>query len=475
MSDSFMMILIALAVLQLGLIVYLLIKGKTTGSEKAVEELIRLQTLLKDEMERSRGEARTSARENREEASVQFKGINESLLLSLKAFDEKIVVTAREDRDELSRNLKTFNEEMKTSLKSFEDRFTGNVKEFNEVQKVKFDDLMNRHEVLKNETGTRLEDIRKAVESRLDAIQRDNNEKLEKMRATVDEKLHETLEKRLGESFKTVSEHLKAVHAGLGEMQNLAQGVGDLKRVLSNVKTRGILGEIQLGAILESILSPGQFVQNVATVKGSSERVDYAVRLPGKDDQDEPVLLPVDSKFPMDLYNKLMEAYDRADQESIEKSRKELYSSILASAKEIRKYISPPYTTDFAILFLPVEGLYSEIVRNHTLFEQLQKDHKIIVTGPTTLSALLSSLQMGFKTLAIEKRSSEVWKVLSAVKSEFEKFGETLDKARKKLSEANSNLDELVGTRTNKIKRTLINVEQMENPDDAPKLLNFGD
>ena len=287
------------------------------------------------------------------------------------------------------------------------------------------------------------------------------------MRKTVDEKLHETLEKRLGESFKLVSDRLEQVHKGLGEMQTLAVGVGDLKKVLSNVKTRGILGEYQLGNILEQILSPKQYGVNVATKKGSQANVEYAVKLPGKSDE-KTVWLPIDSKFPLESYQLLLKALDVGDTVNIEIAEKALLKAIESFAKDISgKYIDPPNTTDFAIMFLPVESLYAEVLRHPEVFEKLQRTYRITITGPTTLSALLNSLHMGFRTLAVQKRSSEVWNVLSEVKTEFTKYAEQLDKVQKQLGTASSSLQSLQTTRTNTLKKKLSNVETLEVESDV--------
>lgn len=302
------------------------------------------------------------------------------------------------------------------------------------------------------------------LERRLQSLQDENSKKLDEMRAVVDEKLHSTLEKRLSESFNLVSERLRQVHEGLGEMKNLATDVGDLKQVLSNVKARGILGEIRLGSILEDILAPDQYEKNVATVNGSSERVEYAIKLPG---DKHPVYLPVDSKFPIEVYHRLLDAYEKGDQSDIQKCYKEMETTLKNCAKDIRdKYINPPYTTDFGILFVPAEGLYAEIVKQTGLFETLQKEYRIVVTGPSTLAAFLNSLYMGFRTLAIQKRSSEVWRVLAEVKKEFDKFGEVLKKAQEKIEGAGKDIETLVGTRTRQIQAKLRNVESMELPPD---------
>ena len=303
------------------------------------------------------------------------------------------------------------------------------------------------------QTEQKLESIRTTMEVRLNAMQAVTDRRLGEMRQTVDEKLQKTLEARLQKSFGLVSQQLELVYKGLGEMRTLAAGVGDLKKVLSNVKTRGILGEVQLGAILEQLLAPGQYAENVATVPGSTERVEFAVRLPG--DADGPVWLPIDAKFPQDAYAALLAAYDTADKTAVELAAKELDKRVRGFGKDIHdKYLAPGHTTDFGVMFLPVEGLYAEVVRRGTA-ERLQREYKIVVAGPTTMAALLNSLQMGFKTLAIQKRSSEVWKVLGSVKAEFDTFGQALAQAQNRLNQASSELENLVGVRTRQIQRKL--------------------
>ena len=312
------------------------------------------------------------------------------------------------------------------------------------------------------ENERRLEAIRITMENRLSSIQNENSIQLDKMRETVDEKLQKTLESRISESFKMVSERLEQVYKGLGEMQTLASGVGDLKKVLSNVKSRGVLGEIQLGAIREEILTKEQYEANVVTKKGSQSFVEYAIKLPG---DSSPVYLPIDAKFPADAYSKLLESYDSGDLTEIESSKSILIKRLKSFAKDIHdKYIDPPNTTEFAIMFLPFEGLYAEAVRLG-MVEELQRLYKINIAGPTTTAALLNSLQMGFKTLAIQKRSSEVWDVLGAVKTEFDKFETVLESAQSRIEQANSELDKLIGVRTRQIKRKLKDVEAIENPD----------
>lgn len=310
--------------------------------------------------------------------------------------------------------------------------------------------------------------VQEAVEKKLDEIRKDNDTKLEKIRVTVDEKLHETLERRLGESFKRVSDQLESVNKGLGEMQSLASGVGDLKKVLSNVKTRGTWGEVQLGNLLEQFLVSEQYDTNVSTKKGSSDRVEFAIKLPGKGK--DVVWLPIDAKFPLEDYQRLVDAQEKADVESIERESKALEQRIKLEAKNIHeKYVDPPHTTDFAILFLPNEGLYAEVLRRPGLADQIQREYKVILTGPTTIAAILNSLQMGFRTLAIEKRSGEVWNVLNAVKTEFGKFGDLLEKTQKKLQEASDTI-ESASTKSRTIVKKLNKVHEV-SPGEETKLL----
>ncbi len=321
-----------------------------------------------------------------------------------------------------------------------------------------------------NSNEQKLELMRATIQTQIGSLQEDNSRKLEAMRQTVDEKLHATLEKRLGESFQMVSDRLEQVHKGLGEMQVLAAGVGDLKKVLTNVKTRGMWGEIQLGILLEQILAPGQFESNVATKPGSAERVEFAIVLPGRGDTGS-VYLPVDAKFPQEDYHRLLEAQEAADAVGVEAAAKALEIRIKAEAKDIReKYLSPPHTTDFGILYLPVEGLYAEVLRRTGLYETLMRDYHVTVAGPTTLAAILNSLQMGFRTLAIEKRSSEVWMLLSAVKTEFGKFGDILDKTNKKLLEASNVMDD-AARKSRTIERKLKGIQSLPEAS-ADKLLD---
>jgi DNA recombination protein RmuC len=319
--------------------------------------------------------------------------------------------------------------------------------------------LVQQLDALRQSTDKNLAEMRGTVELRLRELQADNEKKLEQMRATVDEKLHATLEQRLGESFKQVAERLELVHRGLGEMQTLAQGVGDLQRVFSNVKSRGVFGEIQLAALIEQVFTPEQYGVNVETVPGSGQRVEYAIRLPGKGDG--PVWLPIDAKFPREDYERLLDAQEQADKAAADAAAKALELRLREEAKTIQtKYIAAPHTADFGILFLPTEGLYAEALRRPGLVEALQREHRVMLAGPTTLLALLSSLQMGFRTLALEQRSTEVWKVLGAVKTEFAKFGDVLAKTRKKLDEASHTIGQ-AETRTRVMARQLKQVEAL--------------
>ncbi|HUX25261.1 MAG TPA: DNA recombination protein RmuC [Burkholderiales bacterium] len=330
--------------------------------------------------------------------------------------------------------------------------------------------LQQRLAALTADNEKRLTEVRNTLETRLKAIQDDNAAKLEQMRATVDEKLQNTLETRLGHSFKLVSERLEAVQRGLGEMQNLATGVGDLKRVLTNVKKRGIFGEVQLGALLEDMLTAEQYASNQVTVPGSNERVEFAIRMPGQE-EGEHVYLPIDAKFPVEDYQRLLDAQEATDVEAANAAGRALENRVREEAKRIHsKYVAPPHTTDFAVLYLPTEGLYAEVIRRPGLFENLQREHRVTVAGPTTLSALLNSLQMGFRTLAIAKRSSEVWKILAAVKNEFGKFGVVLEKTRKQLDTVRNSIDN-AGQRSRAIERKLRGVESLSG--DTPELLQL--
>ena len=355
---------------------------------------------------------------------------------------------------------KKLNQDTVNSVKLMSDMINQNQVNMAENQKFQLQQMENRLKTFSMENEQKLENIRSTVEKKLTYMQEDNNKQLENIRTTVDEKLQYTLENKLNKSFETVSKQLQQVYKGLGEMQNLAVGVGDLKKVLSNVKTRGILGEIQLSAILKEILSPEQYEENVATKKGSRNVVEFAIKLPADDDSF--VYLPIDSKFPGDTYAKLVDAMNSGNKEEIEICSKNLLRTIKSEAKDIHdKYISPPNTTEFAIMFLPFEGLYAEVV-NRGMVEVLQREYKVNVAGPSTMGALLNSLQLGFKTLAVQKRSAEVWQILNDVKREFDTFADVLEKTQTRLNQANTELDKLVGVRTRKIQSQLSKVQKLE-------------
>ena len=386
---------------------------------------------------------------NREELSRNIREFSEAVASQLERINGKVDEKLKELYEQAKSDGRLMREAIEKSFKDFQGTFDRNVESFNNTQKEKFGQL----------------------EIKQDELIANTEKKLEQMRETVDEKLQKTLNERLGQSFETVSRHLLAVQEGLGEMKNLAQDVGGLKKVLSNVKMRGSIGEVQLSMLLEQILAPEQYEANVRTKKSSSECVEFAIKLPGKDDMNGVVYLPVDAKFPKDAYEQLVDAYESADAALIDSASKNIELVIRKMARDIHdKYIDPPGTTDFGIMFLPFEGIYAEVVRRASLLEQLQRDFKIVVTGPTTLAAILNSLQMGFKTLAIQKRSSEVWNVLKAIKTEFGEFGKVLSKAQEKIISANDEIDKLVGVRTRQINRRLKEVETL-NPDEAHKII----
>ena len=355
----------------------------------------------------------------------------------------------RENQEMIQQSFQVFGEMISTNQKTTAENLDQRLFELN----TRFS-----HMAVENEQ--KLENIRGTIEKKITDLTEDNNRQLSEMRQTVDEKLQKTLEDRISQSFQLVSQRLEQVYKGLGEMQTLAAGVGDLKKVLSNVKTRGILGEVQLSAILEQILSTDQYEENVRTKSTGSERVEFAVKLPG--DDEGVVWLPIDAKFPADAYSTLVDAYDTGDSAAVEAAARNLERVIKSEARDIHeKYVEPPYTTDFAIMFLPFEGLYAEVVRRG-LLEVLQRDYKISIAGPTTMAALLNSLQMGFRTLAIQKHSSQVWDVLGAVKTEFDKFGTVLEATQTRINQANAELDKLIGTRTRSIQRKLRGVTAMD-------------
>ena len=373
------------------------------------------------------------------------------------------VAQARQAHDAAAAQLRT---ELADALRDFRDTLQKQAGEGAARQQQQLDTFAAQMGRLTEKSEQKFDELRAAVEARLTQMQSDNAAKLEEMRRTVDDRLQGTLEKRLGESFKLVSERLEQVHKGLGEMQTLASGVGDLKRVLTNVKTRGTWGEVQLGNLLEQILTPEQFARNVQTKPGSRELVEFALQLPGREEGDGQVVwLPIDAKFPKEDYERLLEAAERADAPGVDQAARDLEARVRAQARDIRdKYVAPPHTTDFALLYLPTEGLYAEVLRRPGLADALQRDYRIVLTGPTTLAALLNSLQIGFRTLAIQRRSSEVWKVLGAVKTEFARFGDTLDKVKRKLEET-TNTIEAAAVRSRQLEKKLRRVEALPQPE----------
>ena len=391
----------------------------------------------------------------------------EQKLISVeKALREEFTV----NREESRKNEQSNRTEIGSSIEKLSATILSNMIELSNLQKNQFDTYSRTMErtldAFNYNLRSSIDDLTKLQNEKFVELTKSTEENLEKMRVTVDEKLQSTLERRLSESFKVVSERLEQVHKGLGEMQSLAAGVGDLKKVLSNTKTRGVLGEVQLERILEQFLSPEQYEKNVITKKGSRETVEFAIKLPGKDYDNKTVYLPLDAKFPLEVYNKLLDAYDLQNQAQIDVASKNLERFIKKSAKDIRdKYIDPPNTTDFGLMFLPTEGIYAEVLKNQSLVEFVQREYNINIIGPTTLVALLNSLQMGFRSLAIEKHSSEVWKILGAVKTEFSKFETVLNSAQNKLNQASSEIDKLVGTRTRQINRKLKNVDKLSFDD----------
>lgn len=398
------------------------------------------------------------------------------LLLRLQAAgrqDTGLREELRAGREEASRAARESREELTNALNSANSTLSANLSALGEVQRTQLDVVNKQLKDLGDTNAQTLERIRTTFDSRVKELQDSNEKKLDEMRKTVDEKLHDTLEKRLGESFKLVSERLEAVQRGLGEMQNLATGVGNLKRVLTNVKARGTWAEVQLGALLEQILTPAQFARNVKTKEDSGELVEFAVRLPGpKDEPDKCVWLPIDSKFPQEDYVRLQDAAERGDVEAVQKASDALARSIRVQAEAISsKYLCPPCTTEFAIMFLPTEGLYAEVLRHPSLFEELQNRYHVTVAGPTTLAAVLNSLRMGFQTLAIEQRSAEVWNILAAVKTEFGKFGDVLDRVKKQLNTAANTIDS-AGVRTRAMERRLRSVESLPEAE-ASQLLEL--
>ncbi len=446
MTDILLIVLVILSTVNVLLAVTKKPKVDLKPQLKEVEEaIIKFDTSLekneksvREELQRNRTETNETAKMNREE-----------LTKSLDAFKKQLAEVNQTNREELTNN-----------LKSFEVKFSHNIKDLNDLLREKFGDFNKQQSEQNKQSIDTIKEVKGTIEKQLREIRDDNTKQLDEMRKTVDEKLQKTLNERLSQSFETVGKQLQAVQEGLGEMKTLATDVGGLKKVLSNVKMRGGIGEIQLAMLLEQILAPDQYEPNVKTKSNSSDVVEFAIKLPGRDDSGKNVWLPIDAKFPKDIYEQLQEAYDEGDQNKILIAQKNMDNTIKKMAKDIgEKYIDPPNTTDFGIMFLPFEGIYAEVVRKASLLEDLQRNYKIIVTGPTTLAAILNSLQMGFKTLAIQKRSSEVWQVLGAVKKEFENFSGMMEKAQKNIQTGLNQLDDVMGKRTRAIQRKLKGVE----------------
>ena len=398
-------------------------------------------------------------------------------------FEQQLLTLEKQLKDEFQRNreetqsaFKRQREEQNSAQNNFEQRFEKANERLNQGLKEHFFVLNEKQQKQHDNAERRLKEVRDVVERQLKELREDNNKQLSEVNKTVNEKLQKTLNERLSQSFETVGKQLQSVQEGLGEMKTLANDVGGLKKVLSNVKMRGGLGEVQLAMLLENILAPDQYAANVKTKAGSDANVEFAIKLPGRDDVNSTVWIPIDAKFPKDVYQHLQEAYEDGDVIRVEKAQKELENTLKKMGKDIRdKYLDPPQTTDFGILFLPFEGIYAEVVRNAALLETLQRDYKIMVTGPTTLAAILNSLQMGFKTLAIQKRSSEVWTVLSDVKKEFQNFGGMMQKAQKNIQTGLNQLDDVMGVRTRAIERKLKNVSTLEEKKPTALPPNVGD
>ena len=465
------LILGALALL-LGFVAFIILNKKISMPQDRSGELQPFENKLREEIQRLRTDLSSLESETRRELNESLSRQNQSnskenrenreeLAKSLASMSDTIAKLTdnlnqetRKNREESNTSLTKLSQQINTDAGKNREELTTALNNLSESQARKMQDLATNLQ-------TNFEELRKTMEGRLEKIQETNENKLEQMRKTVDEKLHDTLEKRLSASFKQVSERLEQVHKGLGEMQTLASGVGDLKKVLSNVSNRGMMGEIQLEAILEQMLNPDQYERNYRPSKTGDQVVEFAIRLPGRDDDGSCVYLPVDSKFPLASYNTLLDAQEEADTVKIDNARKELRNSILNSARDIHnKYIKPPATTDFALLFLPLEGLYAEVLRDSSIFEEITRKYKVTVVGPTTISALLNSLQMGFRTLAIQKRSSEVWKTLGAIKTDFGKFGEVLTKTQKKLEEASKTIEQ-ASHRSRQITKKLNKVQEL--------------
>ena len=472
-SELLVLLVVAAVVIVLQIIVIVRSLRGTDPAQQLAQlqnDLQRHQQDLGDRQQRGlRSEVQISAQGMRQELGSSFGQLQQTLAAQMTS-----VATLQNNQiDTFAQQLVKLNETNAQQLDSMRLAMNQQAQTNREEQAQslkRFGDTLNQTlTALTESNAQRMTEVRATLEAKIKDLQNDNGLRLEEMRKTVDEKLHATLEQRLGESFKIVSDRLEKVHQGLGEMQQLAIGVGDLKRVLTNVKTRGTWGEVQLEMLLEQVLTPEQYAKNVETVPGSGERVEFAIRLPGNDDAGTPVWMPIDAKFPKEQYERLAEAADRADVEGVAQASKELERVVRGEAKTIaEKYLSPPLTTDFAILFLPTEGLYAEVMRRPGLADELQRVHRISIAGPSTLSALLNSLQMGFRTLALEKRSSEVWQVLGAVKTEFGKFGDVLATTKLTLERAAKNIDQ-AEVRSRQMARKLKSVEAL--PSEAAQRL----
>lgn len=448
----------------------------------------RIERTTRDEGSRSRDEMNRAAREQRLELTENVKTFGDSVAQrmvevaslqksQLEIFSDQLNSFAKASGDRLdavrgesARAARQLREEVVSMLSRISDTMSTTLKDLAAAQKSELEKMAFEIGKLTDSNEKRLEAVRVTVEGRLQSIQADNANQLELMRQTVDEKLQGTLEKRLGDSFKQVSERLEQVHQGFGEMRELATGVGDLKKVLTNVKTRGTWAEVQLGAMLEQMLNPDQFAANVAT-KDGGERVEFAIRLPGQGGNDEPVWLAIDAKFPIEDYHRLTEAQEKSDVEAVEMAARQLEQRVKACAKDIcAKYLNPPKTTDFAIMFLPIEGLFAEVIRRNGLGEYIQREYRVVIAGPTTLWSILNSIQIGFRTLAIQKRSSEVWNLLAAVKTEWTKYGDLLEAVQKKLNQASETIDK-VKVRSRAIGRKLKDVQELPTGEATAALL----
>lgn len=457
--------LACIAALLLILVIPLYIRGARQRREMR-DQVEALETTLADQLDEAREQTLAERALDRDEIGRNVRGMSDSVVQTIGEMARTQQVQLDSFGAQVRASGKADEERMERMRLNIEERLTAYDRQMTRVTQT-LDEKLAVNE-------RRLAEMRQTMDTGMQRLQGENEKKLEQIRVTVDEKLNTTLDKRLGESFRTVSERLEQVYKGLGEMQTLAVGVGDLKKVLTSVKTRGIWGEVQLGALLEQVLAPGQYEENVAVKPGSSERVEYAVRLPGRREDGEPLYLPIDAKFPAEDYQRLLDATEAGDKQAVDVATRALEATIRTEAKRIRtKYVSPPHTTDFAIMFLPVEGLFAEVLRRGGIVEQLQNESRIVITGPTTLLALLNSLQMGFRTIAIEKRSSEVWELLGAVKTEFGKFSDLLVKTQQRLKQASDSID-IAARKTRTIERKLKNVQELSQGE-ATQLIDLED